>query len=737
MGCLTHFVRFGRISIFPTKLVAGVIVVCLVVGRDSSAQQAVLTSRSDNQRTGASVNETFLTPAKVNKNTFGRLFTYSLDYQVLAQPLYVPNVQIPGQGTHNVVYVATMADSVYAFDADSQQGGNSAPLWHVNFTDPTHFITTANLATATLPCAVSETKGPGFTQEGIVSTPVVDLVTGTLYVVAKTLENGTVEHHLHALDITNGQEKFGGPVLISASSKSNQGHVTTFNSLHQKNRPGLLLQNGVIYIGFGSNFCNDSNSGWVLSYNAANLSRMGVFNTSPDHGLVSIWQAGNGLAADQSGNVYAETAESGVPYDVPSGGQTYANSILKFGPDLTLADYFTPWSVAFLNSHDLDLSSSGPLLLPDQNGPYTHELIASGKQGWVYVLNRDNMGMYSSNDTQVVQEVSLLTGETTSTTQDQLFGSPAYWNNTVYFTPLASPVLAFPLSGGLLGIPLKTSAIYSGSHSPSISANGLTYGILWVLSGSQLLAFDAVSLKLLYSTNQAANGRDKLPAVSHFVTQTVANGKVYVATRTTLEVYGLFSNATVTSGANQTAPVLTTLPAPLTVGLSDAYSGAPLPGLTVNFSDGGKGGSLSPTSSVTDNNGVASTVYTLPKTSGTYTVTMSTGMESATAVETAVPTAAVKIISYGGANQTGAPGSVLPKPIVAQVRDFYNNGVPGVTVNFTTADGAVSPSPAVTDSKGLARTNYQLPNATGTFSVSASSTGLKSITFPEMAVAGP
>jgi hypothetical protein len=713
--------------------------VCIAFVSVSSGQVAFATSRSDNQRTGANATEPLLAPSNVNKNRFGRLFRHSIDYQALAQPLYVPNVTIPGLGTHNVVYVATMADSVYAFDADSNQGANAAPLWQVNFTDPANGITTASVATKTLPCAGTETGGPGITQEGIVSTPVIDLATGTLYVVAKTLENGTVRHRLHALDIATGQEKFGAPALIAATSISNAGHRTVFNSLHQKNRPGLLLLNGVIYIGFGSNYCNDSNSGWVLSYNAASLSQLAVFNTSPDHGLTSIWQTGNGLAADQAGNIFVETAESGFGFDVPSGGQTFCNSVVKLAPNLTVADYFTPWSVAFLNSNDLDLSSTGTLVLPDQVGPFPHELIAGGKQGFVYVLNRDNMGMFSPNDSQVLQEFPLIPGSTDTTIRDVLMSSPAYWNNTVYFAPVGSPLLAFPLSGGLLGTPLKTPAKYSGAHSPSISANGNTNGIVWVISGAQLLAFDAVSLKLLYSTNQALGGRDTLPPIGHFVTQTLANSRVYVATRTTLEVYGLFPHLALASGANQSATVFTALPVPIQVQAREPYSGVGNPGASVTFSDGGKGGTFNPPSALTDSSGFATTTYTLPKKSGTYILTASApNFGNVTATETALPGAPVKIINFGGGNQSGTVGTVLAKPIVAQVRDVYSNGVPGVTVNFSApGNGILSPTSVVSDKSGLARTAFQLPTSAGKFSVTASSTGLTSIKFPETSLAGP
>ena len=724
----------GR-NLCSCRLLSITLLVCMTLVSVCSAQEAFVTGRSDNQRTAANLNETLLTPSNVNKSGFGRLFNYSLDYQALAQPLYVPNVTIPGFGTHNVVYVATMADSVYAFDADSKQGANAAPLWHVNFTDSASGITTASVATASLPCASAENRGPGFTQEGIVSTPVIDTGTSTIYVVAKTLESGAVRHRLHALDLTTGHEKFGGPALITATSTSNAGHQTVFNSLHEKNRPGLLLLNGIIYMGFGSNYCNDSDTGWVLAYDASSLQQVGSFNTSPDRGLVSIWQTGQGLTADAAGNIFVETAESGANgYDVPSGGQTFSNSVLKLAPGLTLLDYFTPWSVAYLNAHDLDLSSTGVLVLPDQNGPYPHELVASGKQGIVYVLNRASLGMFSTNDSAILQEFALIPG----VNNDVLFSSPAYWNNTVYFAPNGSPLLAFPLSGGLLGTPLQTSSSYPGAHSPSISAANMhTNGILWVITGSQLYAFDAVSLKMLYNSNQVKT-RDPLPPISHFITQTVANGKVYVATRTTLEVYGLLPTLALASGANQSAAVLTTLPTPIRTQLSDPYSGVGIAGVTVTFSDGGKGGTLNPPSAVTDVNGFASTSYTLPKKSGTYTLSAtSTNFGSTTATETALPSAPVKIISYKGAKQTGVAGSVLPNPIVAQVRDVYNNGVPGVTVNFSATGGTLNPTSVVTDAKGLASTIFQLPATVGTFYVTASSTGLNSVKFAETSVAGP
>jgi hypothetical protein len=700
----------------------------------SFAQQPFPTSRNDNARDGATTTETLLTPANVGKNSFGHLFSTPVDYIVMAQPLYMPNVNIPGQGTHNVVYVATMADSVYAIDADT-----GAQLWYASMLNGGTIATGKNL-----PCSYG-----GFKEEGIIGTPVIDPNNNTMYLVAKSVLNNTVRHQLHALDITTGADLPGSPVTIAATSTSNQGTVTNFNSFYQKNRPGLLLLNGVIYTGWGSNGCNSLNSGWVISYNEATLSQVGVFNTSPDAGLVSIWQAGVGLTADEAGNVFFETAESLVNgYNVPEGGQTYCNSVVKLSPSLIgagnqyeVADYFTPWDVSYLNAHDFDLSSTGTVTLPDQPGPYIHELIASGKQGVVYVLDRDNMGMFSPNDANIIQEFSLIPGDT----KDVQFGSPAYWNNTVYFAPDASPILAYPLlSTGLLGTPTQTSLKLPGSHSPSISANGNTNGVLWVIGGPELLAFNATTMQLLYTTNQAPNGRDKLPAVGHFVTQTVANGKVYVATLNSLEAYALFHAVNITGGSSQTATVGTALSAPIQIQASNPYNGQPDVGATVNFSDGCKSsgattcGTFNPASAVTDSNGNASTSYTVPQKAGVYTLTISgTGFGTVTTTATATPAAAVKIIAYGGSKQTGAAGSTLPNPLNVQAQDAFKNGVPGVTVNFTSNKGGIpNPQSVVTGANGLVGTYLTLPTTVSTVTVTGSSTGFRNISFIEYSVAG-
>lgn len=722
-----------------------VLIVGMALLSSAFAQPSMWTSRGDNTRSGANTNETLLTPGNVNKTGFGHLFSAPVDYVVMAQPLYIPDVNIPGQGTHNVVYVVTQADSVYAIDADT-----GAQLWYASMLNGG---TTAS--GKYLPCGTSV----GFNQEGIPGTPVIDTNTNTMYLVAKTLLGTTVRHHIHALDITTGIERSGSPVLIQAQSLSNAGTVMAFNSLYQKNRPGLLLLNNVLYIGFGSNLCNGNNSGWVISYDEATLTQVAVYNTSPDYGITSIWQTGNGLAADEAGNLFVSTAEAGAHgFDVPSGGQTYCNSIVKVSPSLIdvtdyddyqysqyeTADYFTPWNVAFLDSNDLDVSSAGAVVLPDQPGPYPHEVIGGGKVGIVYVLDRDNMGHYSTgSDSQIIQELTVAPWSG----QDRITASPAYWNNTVYFAPNASPLLAYQLFNGILGNPAgiptaQTSGEYTGGHSPSISSNPENgNGILWAITGHTeptLLAFDAVSMQLLYSSAQATGGRDKLPETGHFATQTVVAGKVYVATANSLEAYGLFHVVAITGGNNQTATVATALPTPITVQAYDPYTGAPDVGAAVNFSDGGKGGSFNPASAVTDSNGNVMTTYTVPKKAGTYTLTISgSGFGNATTTATATPDTAVKIIAYGGSKQTGIEGSNLANPLVVQAQDAYKNGVSGITVTFTANNGGVpNPASAVTGANGLANTILQLPTTVATVRVTASSAGFKNATFVEYSVAG-
>ena len=497
---------------------------CLISGR-SVAQKSVVTWHYDNLRSGANTKEVDLTPGNVNYKTFGKLSTKPVDGYVMAQPLYVPNVNIVGQGAHNVVFVATMHNSVYAFDADD---ANNSPLWY------TSIFTYSPPGATTVPATVKkDAVTTGWTELGIVSTPVIDLPSRTLYLVAETYENLQVVHRLHALDITSGVEKLAGPITIAATYIYN-GVTTTFMDFYQMNRPGLLLANGHVFIAWGSNGNNAPSQGWVMSYSASTLQPLGAVTVEPGKHLASIWQKGAGIAADPGGNLYGVTSEG--PY---LAGSNLSISVVKFNQTngVTLVDFFTPYNHQSLGAGDADLT--GLVLLPHQSGTYPREMVGIGKEGTIYLLNRDHMGHLctscTSGDTQIVQEIPQGAGKDG--------GNPTYWNNTMYFTGVRGPIQAYTVQNGRLVVPPETSpaSLAGGGHS-FITANGTTNGILWTMNGGPgLFALDAVTLKPLYNSNQAANGRDKLPAVPHFAEAIAADGKVFVGTKNSLVTYGLLA----------------------------------------------------------------------------------------------------------------------------------------------------------------------------------------------------
>jgi hypothetical protein len=493
-----------------------------VVAHTSLAQTSVLTWHYDNLRSGANTTETVLTPANVNYKTFGKLSTKPVDGYVVAQPLYVPNVNIAGQGVHNVVFVATMHDSVYAFDADNS---NNSPLWY------TSIFSYSPAGATTVPATVKKDTGTtGWSELGIVSTPVINLANHTLYLVAETYENSQVVHRLHALDITSGLEKLGGPMTIAATCTSN-GVTTTFQDFYQVNRPGLLLAQGQIFAAWGSNGNNAYSQGWLMSYSASTLQPLGAVTVEPGSRLASIWQKGAGISGDALGNVYAVTAEG--PYVA---GSNLSTSVVKFSSTngVQVADFFTPYNHQTLSEQDSDLT--GILLLPPQSGPYTREAIAIGKEGAIYLLNRDHLGGLCTNctsgDTQIVGEIPQGAGAGS--------GNPSFWNATVYFTGASSPVRAYTVENGRLVVPPAESPqrMAGGGHS-FITANGVTNGILWLMNGKNLYALDAVTLKVLYNTTLAPNQRDALPLIPHFPEPVAADGKLFIGTTNSLVTYGL------------------------------------------------------------------------------------------------------------------------------------------------------------------------------------------------------
>src|ERR1051326_7377431 len=413
----------------------------------AQTRPGVLTYHNDPARTGQNLNETVLTLANVNAETFGKLFTYSVDGYFYTQPLYVADVPIPGRGVHNVVYLATQHDSVYAFDADSNQGDNAAPLWHVSFIDPAAGITTM---------PQSDLGLNDFTQAeiGVTGTPVVDPTTGTLFVVAKTKERrGTTTGYfqrLHALDLSTGKEKFGGPVEIQASVRgTGAGHDSAgqiaFDPFYEFQRPGLLLDDGVVYVAFASAGDLGPYHGWVIGYDAHTLEQVRTFNDTPNGAGGGLWMSGAALAADAAGNIYCITGNG--KFDANTGGADFGDTFLKLAPtggDLVVSDYFTPYNQAALDATDGDLGSGGTLLLPDSAGgeAHPHLLIGCGKQGIIYLLDRDQMGHYrSTDDRQIVQSVNLGVGT---------ISSPAYFYITIHFLGVNDVLKAFSISDGLM-----------------------------------------------------------------------------------------------------------------------------------------------------------------------------------------------------------------------------------------------------------------------------------------------
>lgn len=504
------------------------------------AQVNVLTYHNDNARTGQDTNETILTLANVNSNTFGKLFLQSVDGQVYAQPLYAANVAITNRGTHNVVIVATEHDSVYAFDADNNTGGNAAPLWQTNFLNPAAGITTV---------PSGDTGSGNISPEiGITGTPVIDTTTGTIYVEVKTKEvaggNTAYVHRLHALDLGSGAEKFGGPVIIqptvpgTGDGNDGAGHVP-FNGLRQLSRPGLLLLNGVVYISYASHGDFGPYHGWFLGFNAHTLQPQGVFNTTPNGGLGGIWQGGDAPATDTAGNIYFITGNGTFNSAITNYGDSFLRLSVS-GTNVNLADYFTPHDQQNMADNDLDLGSGGLVSLPDSVGSMAHPhlLVGGGKEGIIYLIDRDNMGHFNStNDSQIVQTIATAAAEWS-------FGTPAYFNNTLYYAGAGDTLKAFQFSGGRLSTnPVAVSSNVLGfpGATPAISANGTNNAIVWLLetsSGVVLRAYNATNVaQELYDSTQTGN-RDNAGGAARFAAPTIANGKIYVGTANSLAVFG-------------------------------------------------------------------------------------------------------------------------------------------------------------------------------------------------------
>jgi len=517
-----------------------------VLFSNQSIQAQVLTSQYDNARTGATLNEKILTPQNVNSKQFGRVFVLPVDGDVYAQPLYVPSVEIPGQGKHNVLFVATEHNGVYAFDAD---GTSTKPLWKMSFVDEAKSILTVPARDVRCPFIQPEI--------GITSTPVIDASSGTIYVLARTrrrASNGDwhYEQKLHALAITTGAEKFGGPVKIGARIEGGsflliKSHVD-FDSLLENQRAALLLVNGKVVITWASSCDVGPYYGWIMAYDAHTLAQAGVANISPNEGESGIWQGDAGPAADSHGNIYLISGNG--KFTAAAGGRDYGDSVVKLGftaKGLVVRDYFTPSNQTHLNETDGDFGSGAPILLPDQPGPHPHLLLAAGKAGILYELDRDNLGKFhKGDDSNAVQAVP---------TGINSFGAPAYWNGHVYYFLSGDYLRDYPLQNGRLP---KEPAVKSTTQftdpgaTPAVSANGTKNGIVWVISSKTwdgpdrtavLYAYDAENVAhQLYNSNQVYE-RDHAGHSLRFAIPTIANGRVYFGAKYDVEVYGLLPTA--------------------------------------------------------------------------------------------------------------------------------------------------------------------------------------------------
>jgi hypothetical protein len=509
----------------------------------ANAQVDVTMQQYDIGRTGQNLNETTLTTANVNSTQFGLLFSQRVSGPIYAQPLYLSGFSING-ATHNVMIVASLNGSVYAFDANSNTGVNASPLWSISLLDMAHGAASGATVYGTM---------------GTNSTPVIDRAGGTLYIVSADSEGGVPVYRLHALDLLSGAEKFGGPVVISASvlgmASDAVGGVLSMTPADQNQRAGLLLLNGVVYVAFGS-YQEDSDPiwhGWIVGYGASSLVQTGVFCTSPNGSLGGVWMAGQGLAADQLdpinhpfGRMFVATGNGDFTATPPYGhGMDFGDSVLNL--DLssgipTVTDDFTPFSQAMLLALDHDQGSGGVLILPTQTvGGHPHLLVQAGKSGTLYLIDRDNLGGYSTTSDQVVQSIPNAVGNR------GVWSSGAYWNGNVYYWGTHDNLKQFSLVNGLLSQTPTESVDQSvfPAETPTISANGNTQGIVWTIdsdtagSAAILEAHDASNVATtLYSS--ATNPRDTPGHALRFTVPTIANGMVYIGTGNEVDVYGLF-----------------------------------------------------------------------------------------------------------------------------------------------------------------------------------------------------
>jgi hypothetical protein len=683
------------------------------------AQVNVLTYHNDIARTGQNTNETILTPANVNQTTFGKLFSYTIDGYAYAQPLYYANLAM-GAGTaqagttHNVFFIATENDSVYAFDADNNGGANASPLWKVSLIDAAHG---AGSGEAPMPATTVGTTDI-VPQIGITGTPVIDPTTNTMYVVAKSVTGGTTFiQRLHAIDITTGLEKFGGPVTLAgqvsnANGNGSSGGILKFDPMWENQRPALMLLHGIVYIGFASHGDNGPWHGWLLAYNAATLQQTSVFCTSPGGQGSGIWQGGAGMAADVPdpvnhpyGRMFLVTGNGTYDATTPyANGMDFGDDDLRFDLTngvITIQDSFTPMNQANLSSTDQDLGSGGVVLLPPQTGAHPNELVQVGKANVIYLVDRDAMGGYNPNSDNNVQEIS-------GQLEGGIWGIPAYWNGNIYFWGRNDRIRAYSIAAGKLSGqwtsqgPVVTSF---ATPTPSVSSSGTTNGVVWAIEtdtfGSSdpgiLRAYDATNVATeFYNSSQNAS-RDAAPQAVKFTVPTIANGKVYVGGALKVSVYGLL-NGVQTAATPVISPAGKSFTGSISVTISDTT-----PNAAIFYTIDG----TTPTS--------ASTAY-----AGPITVT---NTETITAIATATGFVSSQPASqtYTNGSQTLAPSFTPPAGAYASAQTVTLSDASPASKIYYTLDGT-TPAPGAGTTK-----LYAAPLAvsqTTTIQAIATATGL-------------
>jgi hypothetical protein len=532
------------------------LIVAALVWGASPAQTGVFTYHNDVGRTGQNTSEHILTPASVRSPGFQKLSTHEVDGDVYAQPLYVPGLAIPGKGTRNVVFIATEADTVYAFDADGavgSGGGRSNPdadmLWRASLIDTAH----GAAAGATPVSAVDLGCAAISPQVGITSTPVIDPVRSVLYVETFSKEKGVPLHRLHALDLATGAEKRGSPTVIQTRGSGPSGRH--FDPGHQLSRAGLLLSQDTVYVSYGSNCDKPPYQGWLFAFDARILTESGRFATAPVHGKAAIWMGGAAPAADTNGKIFLATADGYFDTDaIPA--RELGDSILALKLNkraLVVADYFTPFDQPSLAHHDGDLGSGGVLLLPQQAAVHPHVLVQAGKMGTLYVLDRDRMTAGDQHycagcdsDRQIIQAIP-------DAVVGGVWGMPAWWNSLLFTSGSGDVLRAFSVTAGRIE-PAPVSVSKTNCSFPgcglSVSANGNNNAIVWALQAGECASNEPAVLKAyaapdlgteIYSSNTWGE-RDQFGCGVHFAIPTVGDGRVFVGGSRQWSTFGLIED---------------------------------------------------------------------------------------------------------------------------------------------------------------------------------------------------